>query len=114
MSIANEPETLHNENAIFRISAAANIVAWLVLLITLANFGNDLYSIVTNWPLDLPAAWNDRVMIFVSVLSRPIFGVFYFLLLQGVAQALNLGLDIYLDRLEAEEDEPPAETAQED
>ncbi len=101
----NAPQTLHSENAIFRIAAAANIVAWLVLVISLMNFGNDLYSIVGNWPLPLPAAWNERVMIFVGVLSRPIFGVFYFLLLQGMAQLLYLGLDIHLDRLEEEEEE---------
>jgi hypothetical protein len=38
----------------------------------------------------------DQILFVASLLSTLVFGAFYFLLLQGVAQALYVGLDIFL------------------
>jgi amino acid transporter len=85
-----------NENAIFRIASIAKIISWVILAFYLISFVNDvtpLFKGQMNWPTD-PAQWPIAI---VSLFFAPVIGLFYFLALQGVAQGLNLGLDIYYD-----------------
>jgi hypothetical protein len=44
-----------------------------------------------SWPTQL-AQWP---LMIANVFFAPVIGLFYFLVLQAVAQGLNLGLDIY-------------------
>jgi hypothetical protein len=94
-----EPQTFHNTNAVLRIALWTNIVAWIILALTLITFGNQVYSIVTNWAsisVSLPPALFDRISAFASLfLDSLLAGVFYFLVLRGVSAGLNLGLDIF-------------------
>ena len=94
-----EPKTFHNTNAVLRIALWTNIVAWIILALTLVTFGNQVYSIITNWAsisISLPPVLFDRISAFASLfLDSLLAGVFYFLVLRGVSAGLNLGLDIF-------------------
>ncbi len=97
-----------DDAAIFRIVSVAKIVSWVILIFYLISFVNDLTpffrgqanwpSQVTQWPLAL-----------ASLFFAPAMGLFYFLVLQGVAHGLNLGLDIYYDFQPDEEGEEQVE-----
>jgi hypothetical protein len=93
-----------NENAIFRIVAIAKIVSWVILVFYLISFANDLGPVFQGqmqWPTQL-SQWPITI---ASLLFTPTIGLFYFLVLQGVAQGLNLGLDLYYDLQPEEEEE---------
>lgn len=101
MSNENEAEviTFHNESAISRISLWSNIIGFTILLFSLIGFSNTAYSIIKNWDqvvLSLPPSLYERIAVFAGqVFLEPLKGVFYFLVLRGLSQLLNLGLDLY-------------------
>ena len=98
----DDAPTFASENTIFRIVSIAKIVSWIVLVFYLISFANDLAPIFKgqmNWPTQL-SQWPITI---ASLFFAPVIGLFYFLVLQGVAQGLNLGLDIYYD-FQPEED----------
>ena len=96
----------HNENVVSRISLWANIMAFVILAFALISFIYDGYSIITNWAsvvASLPPNVLERIAIFVSkVFMSPVVGVFYFLVLRGLAQLLNLGMDVYYQGVDDE------------
>jgi len=108
MSNEEESMTFHNESAISHISLWANIIGFTILIFSLIGFANTAYSIISNWDqvvLSLPTSLFERIAVFAGqVFLEPLKGVFYFLVLRGVSQGLNLGLDIYY-YVNAEEDE---------
>ena len=109
----SEVMTFHNESAISRISLWSNIIGFTILLFSLIGFSNTAYSIIKNWDqvvLSLPPSLFERIAVFAGqVFLEPLKGVFYFLVLRGLSQLLNLGLDIYYVNTEAEEDEKEEE-----
>ena len=101
----NKDESLlfANENNIFRIVSIARIISWVILIFYLISFAGDVSAAVQgqmNWPSQ-PSQWPITI---ANLLFAPVVGLFYFLVLQGVAQGLNLGLDIYYE-LQPEDDE---------
>jgi hypothetical protein len=85
-----------SENNIFRIVSIAKIVSWVILVFYLISFAGDISSIAQGqmqWPTQL-SQWPITV---ANLFFAPAVGLFYFLVLQGVAQGLNLGLDIYYE-----------------
>lgn len=94
-----EGMTFHSEGAISRISLWANIIAYTILVFSLIAFAYQAYQLIGNWAqiaAGLPANLFERIAIFVSnVFIEPLRGVFYFLVLRGISQLLNLGLDLY-------------------
>ena len=104
-----ETMTFHNEDAISRISLWANIIGFTILIFSLIGFSNTAYSIIKNWDqvvLSLPSTLFERIAVFASqVFLDPLLGVFYFLVLRGISQLLNLGLDLYYAGAEQEEKE---------
>ena len=108
MKKENEYElvTFHNEGAISRISLWANIIGYTILVFSLIAFAYQAYQLISNWnqiALGLPANLFERVAIFVSnVFLEPLRGVFYFLVLRGISQLLNIGLDLYYANVEEE------------
>ena len=101
----NKEESLlfANENNIFRIVSIAKIVAWVILVFYLISFAGDVSVIIQgqmNWPTQL-SQWPIAI---ANLFFAPTVGLFYFLVLQGVAQGLSLGLDIYYE-LQPEDDE---------
>lgn len=102
----NKDDTLlfANENTVFRIVSTAKIISWVILVFYLISFVNDLAPLFQgqmNWPTEI-AQWPIAI---VSLLFAPVIGLFYFLVLQGVAQGLNLALDIYYDFQPDDEEE---------
>lgn len=115
MKEEKESLTFHNENAISRISLWANIIGYTILVFSLIGFGNQAYSIISNWSqvvLSLPPSLFERISIFVSqVFMEPLVGVFYFLVLRGISQLLNLGLDLFYQVEDEEVEEVVLEEA---
>ena len=100
--------TFHNEGAVSRISLWSNIIAYTILVFSLIAFAYQLYQLISNWAQiapGLPENLFERIAIFVSnVFLEPLRGVFYFLVLRGISQLLNLGLDLFYKGAEEEED----------
>jgi len=83
-----------NENSVFRIVSIAKIVSWVILVFYLISFVGDLSGILQGqmqWPTEI-SQWPITI---ANLFFAPAIGLFYFLVLQGVAQGLNLALDIY-------------------
>jgi hypothetical protein len=101
----NKDESLlfASETAIFRIASIAKIVSWIILVVYLILFVDSIKPMFQGqmqWPATL-AAW---ITLAANVFYAPTIGLFYFLVMQGVAQGLNLGLDIFYE-LHPEADE---------
>ncbi|MBT3322948.1 MAG: hypothetical protein HN392_11765 [Anaerolineae bacterium] len=96
-----ENTTFHSEDAVFRIAMWANIVSWMALVLSLLMFGNTIYSITSNWAMvsqSLPPEFFGKIAAFAGVFSEPLLGgVFVFLVLRGLSQALYLMMDFYMD-----------------
>ena len=94
-----EGMTFHSEGAVSRISLWSNIIAYTILVFSLIVFVNQAYQLITNWAQiapGLPTNLFERISIFISnVFMEPLRGVFYFLVLRGISQLLNLGLDLF-------------------
>jgi len=85
-----------NENNIFRIVSIAKIVSWIILIFYLISFVGDINGIIQGqmtWPTQL-SEWPITI---ANLFFAPAVGLFYFLVLQGVAQGLSLGLDIFYE-----------------
>jgi hypothetical protein len=96
-----------NEDNIFRIVSIAKIIAWILLIFYLISFAGDVNNIIQgqmNWPTQL-SQWPIAI---ANLFFAPAVGLFYFLVLQAVAQGLNLGLDIYYE-LQPEDSESEEE-----
>ena len=94
----NKDESLlfASENNIFRIVSIAKIVSWIILIFYLISFAGDVSAAVqgqVQWPSEL-SQWPITI---ANLFFAPVVGLFYFLVLQGVAQGLNLGLDIFYE-----------------
>ncbi|MGZ9223530.1 MAG: hypothetical protein ACXW4Q_15600 [Anaerolineales bacterium] len=94
----NKDESLlfASENNIFRIVSIAKIVSWIILVFYLISFAGDVSAAIQGqmqWPSEL-SQWPITI---ANLFFAPAVGLFYFLVLQGVAQGLNLGLDIYYE-----------------
>ncbi len=100
----NDVPMFASEKTIFLIVSIAKILSWILLVFFLIIFVvNNLIPIFDKqmqWPTQFP----QLLLTIVDLLYPPALGLFYFLVLQGVAQGLNLGLDIYYD-FQSEEEE---------
>ena len=102
----NESSVFADENAIFWIISVAKIVSWVILVIYLISFINDLGPIFLG-QMQWPAQFTQWPITIAGLFFAPAIGLFYFLVLQGIAQGLNLGLDIYYGAQPEEEEETP-------
>lgn len=91
----SEKTTFHNEKAVLRIAAWTNAIAWVLLVLYLLNFSDDVRSIVASWPLQMPPGIFARIIAYSGLLFKPAIALFYFLLLRGVSELLYLGLDMF-------------------
>jgi hypothetical protein len=104
----NESKELnfHNEDAVSRVTMAANILSYTILTFSMIGFIYNMYSIIISWSqvmASLPPNVLEKIAIFVSkVFMDPLIGVFYFLVLQGIVQLLNIGRDLYYRDLDDE------------
>lgn len=84
------------ENIIFWIISAARIVSWIVLVTYLIVFASQLQPLFQGG-VQLPREFFEMSLTIVNWVYPLLIGAFYFLVLQGIAQGLNLGLDIYYE-----------------
>lgn len=106
----DNPLLFASENTIFRIVSVARIISWIILVFYLISFAGDLATIFQgqmNWPTQL-SQWPIMI---ANLFFAPVIGMFYFLVLQGVAQGLNLGLDLYYGSQADEEEEESLDNA---
>ena len=85
-----------NDNSIFRIVSIAKIISWIILVFYLISFAGNVSEMIqgqTTWPTQI-SQWPFAI---ANLFFAPVVGLFYFLVLQGVAQGLNLGLDIFYE-----------------
>ena len=93
-----------SEAAIFRVASIAKIVSWVILVIYLVLFIDNIRPMFQG-QMQLPTDISQWIMFVANVLYAPVMGLLYFLVLQGVAQGLSLGLDIFYGFHSDEEDE---------
>lgn len=85
-----------SETAIFRIASIAKIVSWIILVVYLILFVDSVKPMFQG-QMQWPNAVADWITLAANVFYAPAIGLFYFLAMQGVAQGLNLGLDIFYE-----------------
>lgn len=90
------PLLFASEAGIFRIVSIAKIVSWVVLAIYLISFAVDVIGMVQGG-MQWPTEPTQLAITVANLLFAPSIGLFYFLVLQGVAQGLSLGLDIFYE-----------------
>ena len=93
-----------NEDHIFRIISIAKILSWVILVIYLIIFVDQVRPLLQQ-QAGLPNQFSQWVPMIANLLYIPAIGSFYFLVLQAVAQGLNLGLDIFYELHPDEADE---------
>lgn len=99
----NESITFHNENFLLQVALWIKVVGWVILTIYLLSTVNEVMQIIASGGFQLPPATMDKLMYFANFLYPVVMGAFYFLLTQGVAQGLYIGLDMLLLGTESEE-----------
>ena len=105
----NKDESLlfASETAIFRIVSVAKITSWVLLVIYIYSFIENVRQNVMPmfqqqaFPTDA-AQWIGFLM---NMLYPLALGTFYFLIMQGLAQGLNLGLDVFYELHPEEKDD---------
>lgn len=102
-----EEETLlfHNPAAISRIALWSNIIAWVVLVVSiLTTFSNGYFSLTNNWAsLMEPTIAFTMKLGFVSQIFMDAFtGIVYFLVLRGVSVGLNMLRDLFYGNVDDE------------
>jgi len=113
-----EEDTLlfHNPAAISRLAVWTNIVAWIVLVISIiTTFSNGYYSLTNNWSSLLePTIALPMKLGFVSQIFMDAFtGVVYFLVLRGVSVGLNMLRDLFYGNVDMEDFEDEVEVEEE-
>src|SRR6266545_5159057 len=98
----NESLLFANEDAIFRIISISKIVSWIILAIYLIVFVNSISSLFGQ-QATLPNQFSQWLSLIANLFYPVALGLFYFLALQGIAQGLNLGLDIFYELSPEEE-----------
>jgi len=94
----NKDETLlfASESTIFRIVSIAKILSWIVLVVYLIIWVSNLQPLFQPG-MQWPTAISQWLSLIANVFYYPALGLLYFLVMQGVAQGLNLGLDIFYE-----------------
>ena len=103
----NKDESLlfASESTIFRIASIAKIISWVILVVYLILFIDNIKPMFQG-QMQWPTAASQWITLVANILYAPVIGLFYFLVMQGVAQGLNLGLDIFYElHPEADEEE---------
>ena len=103
-----DSQTFSNQNALLRIAMGANILAWLILVLTLVDFAGIIRQIVQAWPLNLPPNLFDQAAAWVGIFFKFFVDLFYFFALLGISQLLYLGMDLYYGRESSAEEEEMA------
>jgi hypothetical protein len=102
---SQDSQTFSSQNALFRIALGANILAWVILVLTVVDFVGIIRQIVQAWPLTLPPNLFDQAAAWVSIFFKFFVDLFYFFVLAGISQLIYLGMDLYYARGSSAEEE---------
>lgn len=90
-----EKEMMHKPGLVSGLIIAAEVTAWVMLVLYLLSFVSDMISVSQNFAAIWPSQLMDQIMTLAGLVFKPAIGAFYFVMLQGVAQILSLGVDIF-------------------
>jgi anti-sigma-K factor RskA len=91
----DEVQTYHNPNKLIRLGTWSSTISWIVLAVTVVVGIVQLYlnvQQVNQYGQVPPLAW---VYYIGDGLQTILIGVFYFIVLQAVAEGINILLDIF-------------------
>ena len=100
-----DSQTFSNQGALPRIAMGANLLAWVILVLTLVDFAGIIRQIAQAWPLNLPVNLFDQAAAWVSIFFKFFVDLFYFFALLGISQLIYLGMDLFYGRESAAEEE---------
>lgn len=109
-----ENGTFHGETAVMRLAMTAIVLSWVTLVAYLVGFANDMSQVLTQWEqisLSLPSDFLGQAAAWSGFLRTPLNGLFYFVVLQGAAQLMYLGLDIFYGQEDLGESDSEAEAS---
>jgi len=116
MTEEKEFPVFHNESTINRIILWANVIGYTLLIFSLVSFFGQAYELSSQWEgvkqAFVQQPWQVINYFFSQLLKEPLVGVFYFLVLRGVSELLNLGLDLFYgteEEIEIDVEEPDPE-----
>jgi len=93
--------TFHNEASLTLIARGAKIVGWVIAVIYVLSFINELTTTIPNLS-QMPSDLMTRLLIFANMLFPLAMGAFYWLMLHGLAQGLYVALDLFISTEEEE------------
>jgi len=84
----------HNPEALWRIAGWSRVISWIILAVVLVAVGLNVYQFVQYVVASKPAYNIQITNSILSMLFNLSFGVFFFLVLQAVAEGIYILLDI--------------------
>ncbi len=88
--------TMHSQKKASLLIVMAEITGWVLLALYLVSFISDLQSLIPNFSQIWPSGdVMGQVMTLASLLFKPAMGLFYFVMMHGIAQLIALGIDIF-------------------
>ncbi len=102
--------TFHNEKVVTALAMGAIVLSWVTLAAYLLGFVNDVMQVSQNWAqvqMSLPSDFLGQAAAWSGFFRNPLNGLFYFVVLQGVAQVLYVGMDLFYASEEESAEEAP-------
>ncbi|MFC2064421.1 hypothetical protein ACFLXB_04935 [Chloroflexota bacterium] len=93
----------HDPDAVSRLSLWTNIVAWIVLVVSLiASISNGYNSLTSNWPsiLEPTIPVMMKAGFLAQIVQDSFTGVVFFLVLRGVSVGLNILRDLFYGNID--------------
>ena len=87
-------DTYHAPDKLFRLSAWSGYLSWVILILVVIIF---LIRLVSEIPqlIEQPPGLLDAVTYIISPFYTLAIGLFYFVILQAIAEGINIWMDIY-------------------
>lgn len=105
MASKEEPLTFHNESALMLIARAAKVTGWVLLATYLVSSFGYLKQILDAAAVgQLPTDAIQLSTIFANLAQLLATGIFYLLIMHGLAQGLYVALDLFISTEEDEEE----------
>jgi hypothetical protein len=98
----------HNPDAVSRLTLWTNIIAWVVLVVSvIASISNGYNSLTSNWASILEPSIPPmmKVGFLAQIVQDSFTGVVFFLLLRGVSVGLNLLRDLFYGNIDEDFEE---------
>jgi hypothetical protein len=91
----SDVQTFHSESAVLLIARSAKMLSWVILVIYLLSFISTMTELVAGGLQQFPPDVMNALLFIANLIYPLAIGLFYFLILNGVAQGLSIALDVY-------------------